>query len=105
MASVPVIVVVLPNWVSVGATRMLTVVAALAAGAAISSASVANSTVRIGAVRVAAALGCPLQMPRPRRSCHAVPGSNERFLAKAVELEADQVFLDLEDAVAAGEKD
>ena len=42
---------------------------------------------------------------RPRRTCHAVPGSNERFLAKAVELEADQVFLDLEDAVAAGEKD
>jgi citrate lyase subunit beta/citryl-CoA lyase len=44
-------------------------------------------------------------MLRPRRSCHAVPGSSERFLAKAPGLEADEVFLDLEDAVAAGEKD
>src|SRR3954447_7925334 len=44
-------------------------------------------------------------MPRSRRSCHAVPGSNERFIAKAVGLEADEVFLDLEDAVAPGEKD
>src|SRR5689334_20343356 len=44
-------------------------------------------------------------MSRPRRSCHAVPGSNERFLAKAAALEADQVFLDLEDAVAASEKE
>src|SRR3954449_10227542 len=104
IASVPVIVVVLPNWVSAGETRTLTVVAALAAGAVISSASVANSTVRIGAVRVAAALGSPPHM-RPRRSCHAVPGSNERFLAKATALEADEVFLDLEDAVAASEKD
>src|SRR3954452_22265269 len=44
-------------------------------------------------------------MPRSRRTCHAVPGSNERFLAKAPSLEADEVFLDLEDAVAPGEKD
>src|SRR3954469_2171889 len=44
-------------------------------------------------------------MSRSRRSCHAVPGSNERFIAKAVELEADEIFLDLEDAVAPGEKD
>ena len=44
-------------------------------------------------------------MLRPRRSCHAVPGSNERFLAKAAGLEADEVFLDLEDAVAPGEKE
>jgi citrate lyase subunit beta/citryl-CoA lyase len=43
-------------------------------------------------------------MPRPRRSCHAVPGSNERFLAKAPALEADEVFLDLEDSVAQSEK-
>jgi citrate lyase subunit beta/citryl-CoA lyase len=43
-------------------------------------------------------------MQRPRRSCHAVPGSSERFLAKAAGLEADEVFLDLEDAVAASEK-
>ena len=44
-------------------------------------------------------------MPRSRRSCHAVPGSNERFIAKAVDLDADEVFLDLEDAVAPNEKD
>ena len=41
---------------------------------------------------------------RPRRTCHAVPGSSERFLAKAPGLEADEVFLDLEDAVAPSEK-
>src|SRR5215213_9000412 len=44
-------------------------------------------------------------MSRSRRSCHAVPGSNERFIAKAVDLEADEVFLDLEDAVAPNEKE
>ena len=37
---------------------------------------------------------------RARRSCHAVPGSNPRFLEKAQSLESDQVFLDLEDSVA-----
>ena len=42
---------------------------------------------------------------RPRRTCHAVPGSSERFLAKAPSLEADEVFLDLEDAVAQSEKE
>jgi citrate lyase subunit beta/citryl-CoA lyase len=42
---------------------------------------------------------------RARRTCHAVPGSSERFLAKAVQLAADEVFLDLEDAVAEGEKE
>ena len=40
------------------------------------------------------------QALRSRRSCLAVPGSNPRFLEKARELPADQVFLDLEDAVA-----
>ncbi|MET0684131.1 MAG: CoA ester lyase, partial [Solirubrobacteraceae bacterium] len=40
-----------------------------------------------------------------RRTCHAVPGSSERFLAKAPELEADEVFLDLEDAVAPSAKE
>src|SRR3954451_13560385 len=44
-------------------------------------------------------------MPRSRRTCHAVPGSNQRFIEKAVGLEADEIFLDLEDAVAPGEKD
>jgi len=37
---------------------------------------------------------------RPRRSCLAVPGSNPRFLEKARTQPVDQVFLDLEDAVA-----
>jgi citrate lyase subunit beta/citryl-CoA lyase len=41
----------------------------------------------------------------PRRSCHAVPGSNEKFLAKAPSLAADMFFLDLEDAVAPLEKE
>jgi citrate lyase subunit beta / citryl-CoA lyase len=42
----------------------------------------------------------PAAALRSRRSCLAVPGSNPRFLEKAKGLEADQVFLDLEDAVA-----
>lgn len=37
---------------------------------------------------------------RPRRSCLTVPGSSERFLDKARGLPADEVILDLEDAVA-----
>jgi citrate lyase subunit beta/citryl-CoA lyase len=37
---------------------------------------------------------------RPRRSCLAVPGSSLKMLDKARALPADQVFLDLEDAVA-----
>src|SRR5215469_1834395 len=41
----------------------------------------------------------------PRRSCHAVPGSDEKFLAKAPSLPADMFFLDLEDAVAPLEKE
>jgi citrate lyase subunit beta / citryl-CoA lyase len=40
------------------------------------------------------------RVPRPRRSCLAVPGSSPRFLEKAQGLPADQVFLDLEDACA-----
>ena len=46
-----------------------------------------------------------MRTPRLRRTCHAVPGSSERFLAKAPQLDADEVFLDLEDAVAPGEKE
>lgn len=42
---------------------------------------------------------------RPRRTCHSVPGSSEKFLAKAPTLAADQVFLDLEDSVAQSEKE
>jgi citrate lyase subunit beta/citryl-CoA lyase len=37
---------------------------------------------------------------RIRRSCLSVPGSSEKMLAKAATLPADQVFVDLEDAVA-----
>ncbi len=37
---------------------------------------------------------------RSRRSCLAVPGSSPKMLDKAQSLPADQVFLDLEDAVA-----
>src|SRR3954467_1265171 len=40
------------------------------------------------------------QVLRSRRSCLATPGSNPRFLEKAKRLDADQVFLDLEDSVA-----
>lgn len=42
--------------------------------------------------------------PRLRRSCLAVPGSDPRMMAKAAETAADQIFLDLEDAVAPNEK-
>ena len=42
----------------------------------------------------------PSEGLRSRRSCLAVPGSNPRFLEKAKGLDADQVFLDLEDSVA-----
>ncbi|MGB6457452.1 MAG: CoA ester lyase [Streptosporangiaceae bacterium] len=42
---------------------------------------------------------------RPRRATLAVPGSNPRFVAKARDLAVDEVFLDLEDAVAVAEKE
>jgi citrate lyase subunit beta/citryl-CoA lyase len=42
--------------------------------------------------------------PRLRRSCLAVPASNARMMARAAERGADQIFLDLEDAVAPDEK-
>jgi citrate lyase subunit beta/citryl-CoA lyase len=41
---------------------------------------------------------------RARRTCLAVPGSSPRFLAKAQGLAVDEVFLDLEDAVAPAQK-
>ena len=37
---------------------------------------------------------------RPRRTCLSVPGSSPRMIEKAKALPADEVFLDLEDAVA-----
>ncbi|MGH2977118.1 MAG: HpcH/HpaI aldolase/citrate lyase family protein [Gaiellaceae bacterium] len=42
---------------------------------------------------------------RARRSCLTVPASSERMLAKAQSLAADEVIVDLEDAVAAEDKD
>lgn len=42
---------------------------------------------------------------RSRRSVHVIPGSSERFLAKAGQLDADQLVLDLEDAVSLDDKD
>ncbi|MBI3226921.1 MAG: CoA ester lyase [Mycolicibacterium cosmeticum] len=41
---------------------------------------------------------------RPRRTCLSVPGSSDKMIQKAKSLPADQVFLDLEDAVAADAK-
>ena len=46
----------------------------------------------------------PVDLPS-RRSCLSVPGASERMLAKAPGLGADELVLDLEDAVVAGEKD
>ena len=46
----------------------------------------------------------PARETRLRRSCLAVPGSDPKMLRKAPDSEADQVFLDLEDAVAPAEK-
>ncbi len=37
---------------------------------------------------------------RPRRTCLSVPGSSRKMIEKAKTLPADEVFLDLEDAVA-----
>ena len=42
---------------------------------------------------------------RRRRSCLTVPGDDEGKLAKASELDVDEVILDLEDAVAADRKE
>ena len=47
----------------------------------------------------------PLRKARLQRSELAVPGSNYEFIAKALQSEADFVFLDLEDAVAPSEKE
>ena len=41
---------------------------------------------------------------RPRRSCLAVPGSSPRMIEKSVQLGSDQIFFDLEDAVAPDRK-
>ena len=43
--------------------------------------------------------------PSPRRSCLSVPGSSEQMLAKAPGLAADELVIDLEDAVAASMKE
>src|SRR5829696_373443 len=43
--------------------------------------------------------------PAPRRSCMSVPGSSAKMLAKAPSRGADEIVIDLEDAVAASAKD
>ena len=45
------------------------------------------------------------RLTRPRRSCLSVPGSSPKMLSKAPGLPADEVFMDLEDSVAAGAKE
>ena len=47
----------------------------------------------------------PERSARLRRSCLAVPGSNPKMMARAADSEADQIFLDLEDAVAPNAKE
>ena len=42
---------------------------------------------------------------RPRRSCLALPASNERMLAKGGALAADEIVVDLEDGVAPEDKE
>lgn len=42
---------------------------------------------------------------RPRRTCLSVPGSSQKMIDKAKNLPADEVFLDLEDAVAPAAKE
>ena len=42
---------------------------------------------------------------RPRRTCLSVPGSSQKMIDKSKGLPADEVFLDLEDAVAPSEKE
>ena len=44
-------------------------------------------------------------LPASPRSCLSVPGSSSRMLAKALTSDADEVVIDLEDAVAVGAKD
>ncbi|UCE85920.1 MAG: CoA ester lyase [Deltaproteobacteria bacterium] len=44
-------------------------------------------------------------MPRLRRAVHFVPGGNEKMLAKSLDLEADSLVLDLEDAVVPERKE
>jgi citrate lyase subunit beta / citryl-CoA lyase len=42
---------------------------------------------------------------RPRRTCLSVPGSSQKMIDKAKDLPADEIFLDLEDAVAPDAKE
>ena len=45
------------------------------------------------------------RLARPRRTCLSVPGSSRKMIDKAKGLSADEVFLDLEDAVAPAAKE
>ena len=45
-----------------------------------------------------------MHSPPRRRSCLSVPGASDKMLAKALTLDADEIVLDLEDAVPPAEK-
>jgi citrate lyase subunit beta/citryl-CoA lyase len=60
-----------------------------------------RSRICLFAARYAAGMERPY---RVRRSCLSVPASSERFITSAREQAVDEVFLDLEDSVAAGVK-
>ena len=47
----------------------------------------------------------PSPTPARRRSCLSVPGSSAAMLAKAPSRGADEIVIDLEDAVAVSAKD
>jgi citrate lyase subunit beta/citryl-CoA lyase len=65
-----------------------------------------SSCPAFGGERERNTMGPAMSRPtRPRRSTHAIPGANARFLEKAPTLGADEVLLDLEDGAAAHEKD
>jgi citrate lyase subunit beta/citryl-CoA lyase len=60
----------------------------------------------LGALRSRPNEACSMTtLHRSRRSCLCVPGSSEKMLAKAPRLGADEIVLDLEDAVIAASKD
>jgi citrate lyase subunit beta / citryl-CoA lyase len=44
-------------------------------------------------------------MPARRRACLSVPGSSDKMVAKARDLDVDEIILDLEDAVAPADKE
>ena len=62
----------------------------------------ATSGVRIRQCKESVSVRVPV---RPRRSCLIVPASSPKMLAKAAELPADEIVVDLEDGVAVADKE